>query len=320
MVMENKQLTLEDFEVSPIDFSDKPMVAKANDLLNSTSAIKKHSMEFWEWRFDNSPFAPSHGWWAVEKQSKELAAVVTYWSWKFTYQSKEYQFYQAMNGAANEKFRGLGVFKELNIKAMEYYKDKQIPLFGIPNKNSYPTYKRLGWDTIQPLNTTFIIVSPIRSLINFIFGKRKKPADLLLRNAFEPFDAIPERTDVIRTNWNRENLTWRFGSHPKFTYFRYHEGKTDVIFRIREKGKLHEGQIIYSCLPDFKSYLKFRKFMRKNNLDLLSYYGVNTNMNIYLKKILLKIKKKESLYFVVKNIPELDNIPFVIELAERDIA
>jgi hypothetical protein len=309
---------IEDIEIHSFDFTDLDLITKSIELLNSNSTHERHNLAYWRWRFDSNPFAENYGWYAKEIKSGELAAILLFWPWKYNYNKKEYLFYQAIDGITNQKYRNKGIFMHINKIALSYFNENNHALFGIPNGKSYPTYKKLNWKTIEKIDPYIVPLTPVKSTFRLFFGTSSKSEMSLQDYKVKPFDIKNEDHTKIKTHWTRELIDWRFVKHPLFNYYAFHSSNCDIIFKLKVRGKMTEAQILFSNIMEATSFKKFKKFLIKHQFDLISYYGSNTVLDQIIKKTILKVRKKKTLFLVLKDIPELRGVPFTIEQAERD--
>lgn len=313
-----KIFQLSDFEILPFDFEDFALITESIKLLNSNSNKNKQNIEFWRWRYNENPFAKSLGWYAKEKDTKEIAAILLFWPWKYYYNSKEYLFYQAIDGITNKKYQKIGIFLAVNKTAMDFFSRNNYALFGIPNGQSYPTYRKLKWETIERINPYLIPLSPVKTLIRYIFRKSIKPEIELQDHRIKPLNVEIEESNKINTIWTEELINWRFVKHPYFKYYTFVSNDSKFIFKTIARGNLIEAQIMLSNIDETDSFTKFKKFLKKHHVDILSYYGSNTKLIHIINNSIYKIKQKKILYLVLKDLPELHGIPFRFEQAERD--
>ncbi len=306
--------------IFPFDFSDEILIQKAINLLNEGTLKKKHTREFWDWRFANNPFGESYGWYAKDTITGDLAGILLWWPWKFNAGKQDGRFYQAINGKISEKYRHRKIFLRLNNTAIDFFQDLNAGLFGFPNENSYPGYQKLGWMTFTRINPFLIPLSPVRTLLKFFLGN-KEDADVL---SVKPcinfrFKNLESQTgSFLTTLWNVQNLTWRFQNHPAHEYCYFNINDSLFIYRTKKRSRFIEAQVVFSDIVCKSDYQQLKKHLRKRGVDFLTYFGFNTLLNDILRKKIFKLTLKKNLYFIVQNSDILQQGNIRLEMAETD--
>ena len=62
--------------------------------------------------------------------------------------------YQTVDTCTKENCRGLGIFRNITTKEVEIL-GEQMPIYGYPNSNSFPGYKKFGWRVYYFHNALF---------------------------------------------------------------------------------------------------------------------------------------------------------------------
>jgi hypothetical protein len=305
--------------ILPFDFEDRLLVEEAINILNSESKLNKHSIEFWNWRFEQNPFGPGLGWYAKDTQNNKLVGILLWWPWKYTCGEKEILFYQAINGKIDRNYRNTGIFFQLNSVSVKYFESKNIPLYGIPNDKSYSSYIKLGWETISEVHPFYIVLSPLNS-IKKLFGFYKRVLRKTMALEFVPadFQTTEYFGEVLYTNWNKRRIEWRFLSHPIFKYHCFAINNNIIIYKLKQRHFFCEAQVVLSTILSNTEIKLFIRQLRKERVDFISYYGFNTKMEYFISKKILKFRLKKPLYFVCDKTMEVNKFSLRLELAEMD--
>lgn len=313
----NKPYQFKNFEILPFDFSNNPLIDEAICLLNAETTSKKHNRAFWDWKFLNNPFGPSVGWYARENDTKKLAGVLLWWPWKFYNLNQEVIYYQAINGKTDSEYRNAGIFLELNRVAIDFFRKGSNNLYGVPNNQSYPSYVKLGWETISTLNPVYIAISPIKTFLKILYNRKQvdhKPTVSELAGL--RFEA--DNKSFLSTKWNQSLIEWRFLKHPNNTYSFYRDGENFIVYKINSKAKFIEAKVIMTSITQSFELKHFFNHLNSDDIDFVSYYGCNTLFYNILNKQVKKYRvNKNRLFFVVnKNIA--GNSSYRFELAATD--
>lgn len=307
-------------EIFPFDFSDEKLILEAINLLNEGTEKKKHTPEFWEWRFSGNPFGESLGWYAREMISGDLAGILLWWPWRFISENQEKLFYQAINGKTASRYRNLKIFYSLNSIAIQHFQEINIGLFGYANENSYPNYRNTGWKLLTRVHPILIPVSPIRSLMRLFLKSQS-----LMPEASDPeqiqfffHNHEGKNENQIKTNWDNRILSWRFFQHPVHKYSYFYKNESLIIFRIKKRRKLKEAQIVFSDLAEKSDYHDFVGLLKRQHFDIMSYFGFNSLLSEILKRKLFRFTMKKDLYFIVNDTEFLRNKQLRFEMAEAD--
>lgn len=310
-------MTSLNFEIKPFDFNNNELVSQAIELLNEDSSRQSHTKDFWEWRFENNPFGEPLGWYIRDTVSDKLACILLFWPWIFTRKdSPPKLFYQAINGKTSTSFKNKGLFFSLNKQAIDFFNEKKIYLYGFPNEQSLPSYKKLKWLISGPLNP--VLVPIFNFLPEWKFKKRFNNAlnenELKLKH-----DNGPEAgSNLIQTNWSEEIIKWRFHKHPGKVYSIYAQKENIILYRIIKRSFFKEAKIVMSQLNSEFKMKDFKIHLKENKISLFTYIGLNTRLSDEINKLTFKFRIKKKLYFVHNYMKDQDKNNFRIELAESD--
>lgn len=308
-----------EIKILPFDFGDDSLIDETIKLLNDGSKLKKHNLEFWDWKFNKNPFGKSIGWYAKDNNNNCLAGVLLWWPWKFTIGNVEVSFYQAINGKTNASYRNLGIFYKLNSTAINYFRSMNVGLIGFPNDQSYPSYRKLGWNTLTIIHPIYIAISPLKTITKLL-AKRKFVTNSPTLSGEDNFDfnfRIDQNT-FIQTSWSNPLIEWRFKMHPIHKYYCFMDSQNHFVYRIKQRGLFWEAQVVYSQLRDPGNLHYFIKHLSNREIDFLSYFGYNTVLDATLKRFIIKYRLKKPLYFVLDYSTDFGEIPFRFEMAETD--
>lgn len=301
------------------DFSSIELADEAIFLLNSGTKLQKHNRESWNWRFNENPFGKSYGWYARDLKTNRLASILLWWPWKFRMGNEEKLCYQAINGKTDAGFRLSGVFFHLNELSLKFFSEMDVLLYGFPNENSYPSYRKLNWETVTDIHPVYYCVSPVRTLI-----RKFRLAKTDHRKQFDPpqdwhYTSGSESTGSVRTPWDAESFGWRFRRHPlhQYQYFLDKE-KNLIVYRFKKRGMFKEAQIVFSDTDGEKFLKDFIYKLKSENIDFFSYFGNQTNLQRVLKNRVCRFSLKKSLKLVVNTKSFLHGKSFRFEMAETD--
>lgn len=305
--------------ICSFDFKDEGLINHTLDLLNYGSKRHKHTRAYWDWRFEENPFGPSLGWYAKDLVNSKLAGVLLWWPWKYNINNSNVLFYQAINGKTAPEYRNIGIFYELNRVAINYFTERNIPLYGVPNSQSYPSYVKLQWFTLTAVQPYYFLVSPFKTLIKLLTKRQKVTFNSQLFDLSginikkQNFPA-----NVLYTEWDKNTLHWRFCKHPLFSYYYFSINGKLIIFKIKDRNKLLEAQVVFCSFNKYSEIRKFTNFLNEQRVDLISYFGYNTECLRLFKRRILRYKLKKSLYFVINDRRYSAPVNFSLELAETD--
>lgn len=111
----------------------------------------------------------------------------------------QYLGYQSVDSAIAKEYRGQGLFRKLNLRALEIAKERQGAfVFNFPNDNSLPGYLKMGWE--QDTSLIRMVRLPLLNRED----ERK----------WHSFCSQPK----FQIEKDDKYLTWRYMQHPTFNY------------------------------------------------------------------------------------------------------
>lgn len=114
-------------------------------------------------------------------------------------EGNRYLGYQSVDSAIAKEYRGQGLFRKLNLRALEIAKERQGAfVFNFPNDNSLPGYLKMGWE--QDTSLIRMVRLPLLNRED----ERK----------WHSFCSQPK----FQIEKDDKYLTWRYMQHPTFNY------------------------------------------------------------------------------------------------------
>jgi GNAT superfamily N-acetyltransferase len=103
---------------------------------------------FFRWKHLQNPFGRSFMW--VAEADGELAGFRSFLRWRFVDRSgNRVEAVRAVDTATHPDFRGLGVFRELTMHALDEMRPAGVAfVFNTPNEQSRPGYLKMGWQVV----------------------------------------------------------------------------------------------------------------------------------------------------------------------------
>lgn len=261
------------------------------------------SLQLLKWFHQKNLPAIQSIYYAVEDESRQIAAIYTYLPVLLKCLDEVVVAMQSFDTLTDEKHRGKRLFIKLASKLEAEERAKNAALvFGFPNENSVHGFvKKLGFTYFGEVP---FLIKPLR--ISYFFKKIFKradddenfnykieiPANIPIKNngeirsiSFfgEDYDALWEKASAkikIGVNRNAKYMNWRFVEKPeenylRFGYYKDGELKAIVVFTLKKK---HGGKIGYLMELLFdpedekagKQLLDFSsKILKKNNADVI---------------------------------------------------
>lgn len=258
-------------------------------LFESVTPELEVDIKKWRWKYLENPLKENLI--AVyENKEGEIVGEEAIVPFKAYFKGEIVKIGHSVDSMVLKKYRGKGIFKKLAIKTLEEGKERGYHYFyGFPNKNSLPIYtKKLNWISfgyvrrwIFPLNLNIIaskfkidlsILSPLfkigTNLLKEKFGFAKvdnfSGADAYLENLKKHYDIFLLRDESF--------LTWRYLSHPYYTYDIFKDDENLLVLRIKEVD-IKRGTIEEFLCKDRESFSKIVSFSLKyfieNEVDLV---------------------------------------------------
>ncbi|WP_270180120.1 GNAT family N-acetyltransferase [Alkalihalobacillus sp. CinArs1] len=243
-----------------------------------------------------------------------------------------YQAAQSVDSMVHPDFQGRGIYKQLNLHAIDALKKKDISMIiTFPNHNSLPPLEKLGWKRIAPISIYAKVLRyqslagskkylklPLRALDRLTALRSSKFTFELnevnkLDESHLAFikDALSQS---VHQNRSEEFLQWKYTEKPESRYVKVVFSREDAIqglgvIRIDENGTRKTGivtefitkndHIKKEMLDNLVSYCK-----GVLGLDVLKMWEVeDLKLSTSLKKNHF-IKKSSSIWFSIKYLNE----------------
>lgn len=223
-------------------------------LLDRALPVSVHTVEHFRWKHAKNPEGPSVVVFAVD-QVGQVAALRAFWRFRLTDGSREYLGFQSCDTATDPSHERRGLFTRLTKAGVERVRDEGGDIiFNFPNNNSYPLYRKLGWEDADHMVSLLMLCRPLKGLANGLLSKmwrgEKSPSFKSYRE--DDFEDVSEAEypagylqSVKTTDW----LRWRFGMHPKHGYQKVSWGGGTVVGRLGIRKGLMEFLIMDLRLP-----------------------------------------------------------------------
>ena len=251
------------------------------DLKQIETLFQKHHSErinedLFVWKHMKNPFGKSFGLVAIDKD--EIIAVCMFMQWEFISANKVIKAIRSNDSVTNEQYQGKGIFKDLSLKALEYYKESHEFYYGVPNKNSGPRQVKFGWkykDNIDDLKLG--IVSPFQKSINLSISSANQ-------NDYSNLKASVD----FSTNKTEAYFKWRYAdSRYKFASF----GDGNFIVYEIKKWKALRMIMIYDIMGNADLFSTMIASLSKKIKIFLVYYS--DNIDFKKVKFIKTFKRKK---------------------------
>lgn len=258
-------------------------------LFKSVTPELEVDIKKWRWKYLENPLKENLI--AVfESDNGEIVGEEAIVAFKAYFKGKIVKIGHSVDSMVLEKFRGKGIFKRLAIKTLEEGKARGYSYFyGFPNKNSLPIYtKKLSWISFGFIRRWIFPLNP-----NVIFKKFKLDLSTLLplfkisKNLFKKkfnfikvqnFDGVEKYLDNLKRHYDifllrdKDFLTWRYLSHPYYTYDIFKDDESLFVLRLKEVD-IKRGTIEEFLYKDYESFSKIVSFSLmffiENGVDLV---------------------------------------------------
>ncbi len=178
---------------------------------------------WWKWRYELSPFGqPIHL--VAENSSGNIVGFRSFWPWELIFKGLTLKAYQPQATVVHPSFRRMGIFREMNLEALNRAKKEGADLlFNFPNQASLPGYLSMGWHFVSKIPWLVKPLRPLAIVSSFFSRDKARPLELGKNYALKEKHCL-ELTDseapngFIRTKVSPEFFKWRYLDHPFFHY------------------------------------------------------------------------------------------------------
>ncbi len=203
------------------------IVPLTEDRVPEALALLKTSLQFtgdavwFHWKHRQSPFGPSPGFVAME--GEHMLGVRLFMPWHFVHRGELFRALRPVDTATLPPARGKGVFRKLTLEGLDLLRGSYDLVFNTPNSQSYPGYRKMGWqDWVQ-----------CRGIYFGVLPRRQGVAPVPRVEVATVFDR-----DCMRTCVDARYLQWRYQMHPVRFYQHAHAADTGVAVDTIRKGFL----------------------------------------------------------------------------------
>jgi len=204
-----------------LPFDDEVHLSQVLSLL-SASLTNPKGHEWFKWKHRESPFGPSQGFVAVEKE--KVIGVRLFMPWHFQNQNENVIAIRPVDTATALEARGKGVFTKLTLAGLDKLKDTYQFVFNTPNTNSYPGYIKMGWTDLQTSKTVYFIPP---------FWKSEGELKIIKKgiDAFQP--VLP--TTALCTELSESYLFWRYKDSASHCIALDHEQPNGMVIELKKR-------------------------------------------------------------------------------------
>jgi len=240
------------------------------DLLNLAFAGQGYfcpeiNERWWHWRYESSPFGePIHL--VAVSSSGQVVGFRSFWPWGLICKGNTLKAYQPQATAVHPSFRRMGVFREMNLEALNRAKKEGADiLFNFPNQASLPGYLSMGWHFVSRVPWLIKPLKPLTILRSFFSRDQARPVDLdqgyeLKEKHCSELEETEALDGLIRTKVSPDFFKWRYLDHP-FFHYGFHSFSSGSkwmsgIFSVVQKGNRKEMYLVDlsghpECLSSF---------------------------------------------------------------------
>lgn len=201
------------------------------------------TVKLWEWKYLMNPFANTSPDLVVAMIDNKIIGARPFLFAEMWINGNKVKIAQPTDTMVHPAYRHVGIFRQMNKFAIEYYKKQGYLLFcNVPGPMSLAGYTKQGWVPVSTIDTLFYLITS-----KHIFSKKLKSNhfgkfvgffwDLLLKKnrlstpnsndyqikVFEQFndtlqiDSLrdPSKINIVRSE---KYLRWRFDQHPEYDY------------------------------------------------------------------------------------------------------
>ena len=246
---------MSDLEIRPYDDADEDLVL---GLLSSSLGWLPDAdhRAFFRWKHLANPAGRSAMW--VAQANGVLVGFRAMLRWRFVVDGAEVEAVRAVDTATAPEARGLGVFQELTLHALDELKSDGVAfVFNTPNDQSRPGYLKMGW---RELGRPPAAIRPRGLKGAMRMAASRAPADLwsietpVGQPAADVLDGDiavgpPPPTGTV-TQRSREHLQWRYAGLPALAYRGIRVDDGVALFRLRRRGRATEAALCELLSPD----------------------------------------------------------------------
>ena len=256
----------------------------------------EHTKESFLWKHYYNPFGQSYGLIAIDEG--KVVAVRMFMRWCFGKGSKLRKALRPVDSATHPRYRRLGIFTDLTIKALESCKDYDF-IFNTPNEKSLSADKKLGW-TKHDDNIIYKLAIVLPGLFDKGQIKDSSVDDIEpISSSYSPYWSTVHSPDYI--DWRYANLDYSVACYTLkneqvtmiYRIITRRKLRVVILFEIIGDGNLHTAAI--------KKLLGFKKIF-------LIYFLDNRSTKLSL---ILKITRGNShVVFKEHTLETVDNLCF----------
>ncbi len=211
---------------------------------------KKKSIEWFKWKFEESPYGKAVLSCAIENQ--KIVGCVAYGMGFILFNGTTYSCALSYETFVHPEYQGKGIFKKLILEGEKELQAKSISfLYNFPNASSLPGFRKMNWKLNNNILTYRIkLISILKVLLNFkslksSFISNASNIKECLTIDISSFSMNNPVDDIIRPLWTKEYLKWRFLTHPNREYYIINNNDFFSISMIGFRGKLKEARILF---------------------------------------------------------------------------
>lgn len=269
--------------------------------------------------------------------NEKLVGVNCFMPMTFQFNNEKYKIAQSCDSAVDPDYRNKGVFTNIIMYAEQQLAELGYDaLIGFPNDNSYPGFKKMGWEKVGnikklflPVNISNIIKKPIFkqisflskiidwaiwSKINYVATKSKLSIVLQPRITIEDYEKYINKeyffpcVDEDELNWKCKDL------FKKYVVFLGEKNVGEVVvFGNPYKNDVKRANIVFSFFSNYDEKIVEQAFAKVlvqvgKNFDLIcTWDSLGYSESAALKKL-----------GFIRNYKHKDGSPFIIKVLNSD--
>ncbi len=267
---------------------------------------RKMSLNFWNWRFKNNPWA--HGIITLAWDKDVLAGHYAVMPFQIQVQNLLIKAVFSMTTMTHPKYRGRGLFPRLAKRTYERARELGYKLvYGFPNAFSHRGFvNRLNWfdlgnvslNSVEPVKTSEALKDARSNIIS-------EKITLFSENVNQLWESTKSNF-IIAIPRNTTFLNWRFAKHPETKYsmhlLKNENGELEgyYVLKIYEYNGHQKGHIVDYLLKDnhlFRDLLVFASdFFKSHEIQDLSFWmsrGLFNQLATDIKEIIKRTSMPE---------------------------
>lgn len=141
---------------------DDDDISEYISLFNQVFSGEKMTENLFRWKNLDNPCGPSII--TVAEESDRFIGACSFWASHLLLDNQPVLCYQSCDTMVHPSFRRSGVFSMI-IPALEMVRGRGGDMvYGFPNENSFPLFRKLGWTCVGEMETVLIPIAPVASL------------------------------------------------------------------------------------------------------------------------------------------------------------